>query len=325
MTASRILLQTTIEPVLDDWSIARFSMLREHLEGLRGEDGESLYAVTARDRGAPPGTTDPVLGTIDESEFDELWLFAVDVGDGLNEEECAAIGRFRERGGGLMVARDHMDLGCSVCSLGGVGKAHHFHSHNPNPDPARQCIDDPFTTTISWPNYHSGANGDFQEITPVGELHPLLADPEAPGKALRYLPSHPHEGDVSAPPDDPTARVIATGRSKVTGKDFAIAVAFEPQSGTNGPAVAQSTFHHFADYNWDPAKGSPSFVTEPPGDGLAQSAEARRSTRQYVTNLARWLAANESEKEHLDQMLDEALASTFPASDPVAVIEPSAG
>jgi len=324
MAATRILLQTTIEPVLDDWNIARFSMLREHLEGLRGDDGQPLYAVTARNRGAPPGSTDPVLGKLDESDFDELWLFAVDTGDGLNAEECAAIGRFRERGGGLLVARDHMDLGCSVCSLGGVGKAHHFHNHNPNPDPARQMIDDPFTTTISWPNYHSGANGDYQEITPVGEVHQLLADPDAPGKALRYLPAHPHEGDVSAPPDDPTARVIATGRSKVTGRDFAIAVAFEPQAGGNGPAVAQSTFHHFADYNLDLAKGAPSFVTEPPGDGLARNAEARHSAWQYMTNLARWLAQGETKKAHLNHLLDEALESSFPASDPVAIIEPSA-
>ena len=43
-----------------------------------------------------------------------------------------------------------------------------------------------------------------------------------------------------------------------------------------------------------------------------------------MTNLARWLAQGESRAEHLDQMLDDALASTFPASDPVAVIEPSA-
>ena len=319
MTATRILLQSTIEPALDDWSIARFSMLREHLEGLRGDDGAPLYAVTARDRGTPPGTTDPVLGKIDESHFDELWLFAVDVGNGLNEEECAAIGRFRARGGGLLVTRDHMDLGSSVCTLGGVGKAHHFHNRNPNPDPARQCIDAPFTTAISWPNYHSGANGDYEEITPVGEIHPVLFDPESPGKALHYLPSHPHEGDVSAPPDDPTARVIATGRSKVTGKDFAIVVAFEPQAGANGPALAESTFHHFADYNWDPANGAPSFVTEPPGDGLARIPEARRSTRQYVANLARWLGTSETGKAHLDHLLDEALDESFPASDPIAI------
>jgi hypothetical protein len=35
--------------------------------------------------------------------------------------------------------------------------------------------------------------------------------------------------------------------------------------------------------------GSPSFVGEPPGDGLARAAEARRSIRQYVRNAALWL------------------------------------
>jgi hypothetical protein len=89
--------------------------------------------------------------------------------------------------------------------------------------------------------------------------------------------------------------------------------------GGNGPALAQSTFHHFADYNWDPANGAPSFVTEPPGDGLARNPEARRSTRQYVTNLARWLGTSETGKAHLDHLLDEALNESFPASDPIAV------
>ncbi len=56
-TPLRILLQTTIEPASDDWSIARFSVLRGLLEGLRGDDGAALYEVTARDRAAPPGPT----------------------------------------------------------------------------------------------------------------------------------------------------------------------------------------------------------------------------------------------------------------------------
>jgi hypothetical protein len=188
-----------------------------------------------------------------------------------------------------MVTRDHMDLGSSLCTLGGVGRAHHFHSHNPDPDPTRCINDDTFTPEIQWPNYHSGANGDFQEITAVGAVHPLLADAEAADGVLHYLPSHPHEGDVAAPPDDPTARIIATGVSKVTGRSFAIAVAFEAEPGVAGPGLAQSTFHHFADYNWNPAMGCPSFVSERPGSGLAEHPEARRSTERFVANLAQWL------------------------------------
>ena len=283
----KILLQTTIPTALDDWHVGRFSLLRDHLAALTDEEGEPLANVTARDR-APAGEADPVLSAIDRSDYDQLWLFAVDTGDGLDGADCEAISRFRRRGGGLLVTRDHMDLGSSVCSLGGVGKAHHFHSQNPESDPERHFPDDKDTPMISWPNYHSGANGDYQEIALAGAAHELLADPET-GGVLRYLPSHPHEGAVSAPPDDPDARVIATGRSTVTGRRFNLAVAFEA-SASGGRAVAQSTFHHFADYNWDPSKGSPSFVSEPPGDGLARFPEARRSTGRYVHNLALWLS-----------------------------------
>jgi len=285
----RILLQTTIPAIADDWHIGRFSMLRDHLAGLVDEDGAPLFLVTARDR-ATPGTPDPVLSTIDRSDFDELWLFAVDVGDGLDEGDCAAISRFRQRGGGLLVTRDHMDLGSSVCTLDGVGAAHFFHSRNVDPDESRHIIDDLETAEISWPNYHSGANGDFQEIAIVGTPHPLLPDPAARDGLIHYLPAHPHEGAIGAPPEDPTARVIATGTSKVSGRRFNLAVAFESSAG-HGPAVAQSTFHHFADYNWDPAAGCPSFVTETPGTGLAHSPEAQRAIRRYVRNLALWLAS----------------------------------
>jgi hypothetical protein len=82
--------------------------------------------------------------------------------------------------------------------------------------------------------------------------------------------------------------VIATGRSIVTGRQFNLIVAFEP-SADGGPAVAQSTFHHFADYNWDINAGAPSFVTDPLGNRLAAFPPAMQATQQYVTNLALWL------------------------------------
>ena len=273
----RILLQTTIAFTEDDWHIARFSRLRDILAAMDGVE------VTARDRETPAGQNDPVLGSLDRSGFDEMWLFAVDLGDGLNADECAAIGRFRKRGGGLMVTRDHQDLGSSVCTLGGVGDAHYFHSRHLDPDASRNTRDDQATTNIDWPNYHSGANGDFQAITPKGEAHPVLA-------GVTRLPSHPHEGAVGAPPQHPSARVIATGLSQTTGRPFNIAVAFAP-SEEGGPAIAQSTFHHFADYNQDPALGCPSFVSEAPGDGFRRDPSALAETHRYYENLARWLAS----------------------------------
>ena len=282
----KILLQTTIPTTQDDWSIARFRLLSEYLDSLDAADGSKLFSVAARDR--DKNGRDSVLSRIDEADFDALWLFAVDTGDGLSADDCAAIGRFRRRGGGILTARDHMDLGSSICRLGGVGLAHHFHSKNPEADPARRQIDDPFTTAILWPNYHSGANGDYQEIKAEGDVHPILRDPSRPDQALRLLPSHPHEGAVSAPLGDGSARVVATSRSKVTDNAFNIAVAFEADE-KNGPAVAQSTFHHFADYNWDIGAGAPSFVDEPPGTGMETMPEAMLSTKAYMRNLALWL------------------------------------
>jgi hypothetical protein len=311
---TRILLQTTIPFTENDWHIGRFSWLRDQL---RGEAG---FAVTARDRD-PFGAPDRILSTLDSSDFDQLWLFAVDLGEGLTPEDCDAISRFRQRGGGLMVARDHMDLGCSVCMLGGVGAAHYFHTKNPDPDPARHRSDDRDTPSILWPNYHSGANGDFQEISIASPVHPVLADPEAAGGAIRFLPSHPHEGAVGAPPSDPTARVIATGVSKASGTPFNIAVAFE-HSDDGGRAIAQSTFHHFADYNWDPRLGAPSLVSEPPGGSILTSPEARRSTHLYVHNLAHWLTGRLTEQERREAKLDEGLDETLPASDLPAVLRP---
>ena len=181
-----------------------------------------------------------------------------------------------------MVTRDHMDLGVSVCTLGGVGAAHYFHSKNLDPDDSRNRRDDPDTANIDWPNYHSGANGDVQAVELVGAPHPLFA-------GVTHLPAHPHEGAVGAPPDDPSARVIARGVSKATRRPFNIAVAFEA-SRDGGRALAQSTFHHYCDYNLDPRDGCPSFVSEPPGDGMIRDPSALAGTLRYFANVAGWLS-----------------------------------
>jgi hypothetical protein len=142
---------------------------------------------------------------------------------------------------------------------------------------------------IQWPNFHSGANGGVQRVEAVLPVHPIMQDDESESGAVMYLPSHPHEGAVVAPTSIPCARVIATGKSLATGNHFNIAVAFERWQ-AEGPALAESTFHHFADYNWDPRRGSPSFVSEPPAFDLPNNPRAQASVRRYVRNVALWLA-----------------------------------
>ncbi len=289
----RILLQTTIPFADDNWHIGRFSLLREHLSSLMEANGNSLYEMTARDRESDAAGNDPVLSTLDTTEFDELWLFALDTGDGLTAPDCQGITRFRQRGGGILATRDHQDLGTSLCTLGGIGGAHFFHSKHPEPDPSRHVPDDPYTTSISWPNYHSGANGDYQPIT-AQFAHELLRNPASPAGVIEFFPAHPHEGAVGVPDGEEHAHVIATGQSKVTGRPFNLVVAFESSSDTHGNklgrGIAESSFHHFADYNWNPDLGCPSFVEEPPGDGYKRNPQALADIKTYVSNAASWLA-----------------------------------
>src|SRR5690349_16441239 len=95
----QILLQTTIPGVEDDWNIGRFSLLRDYLSSIKDEQGTPGYQVTARNREEDAAGNDPLLSTLDSSNFDELWLFAVDTGDGLTQADCEGITRFHKRGG----------------------------------------------------------------------------------------------------------------------------------------------------------------------------------------------------------------------------------
>jgi hypothetical protein len=290
----RILLQSTIPFTQDDWTIERFSWLRAYLSTLTNADGDPLVDVQVRNREANATGDDTVLSQLDRRDLDELWLFAADAGNGLTTRDCEAITRFRQSGGGILAARDHQDLGSSICTIGGVGAAHFFHSSHLDPDPSRGTRDDQDTPTISWPNYHSGHNGDYQSVTVVEPVHDLMRNPSSPSGLIQFFPAHPHEGGIGVPQSATQARVIATGVSQVTGRRFNLAVAFErsrDDGGNNlGRGVAESSFHHFADYNWDIDRGCPSFVTEPSGDGIKREPSKLEHIKRYVRNLAIWLA-----------------------------------
>jgi len=290
----RILLQTTIPPTEDDWNIGRFSLLHEHLNSLVDGEGNRLCEVTARNRAQNAAGDDPILSRLDNADLDELWLFAVDAGNGLSVKDCEGITRFRQRGGGIMATRDHQDLGSSLCTIGGIGAAHFFHSRNIDPDESRRAVDDQDTPSISWPNYHSGNNGDYQHVTAVEPVHELLRKEGSASGLIEFFPAHPHEGAVGVPAGEKDARVIATGVSQTTGRPFNLAVAFErarDKHGNNlGRGVAEASFHHFVDYNWDIESGCPSFLLEAPGYGIKREPQKLEDIKTYVNNLAVWLA-----------------------------------
>ncbi|MGV0790270.1 hypothetical protein [Mycolicibacterium sp. XJ1819] len=276
---SKILLQTTITDSPDDWNVSRFSLLA-------GELRAAGHRVIARNR-AGRGD-DPVLSRLDELDVDQLWLMAVDIGDGLTDNEIDAIVAFRNIGGGVLTARDHQDLGSCLVGLGSLGDINKFHHRNP--DPNATC-DDRDTPTISWPNYHSGANGDYQPVFATEAAHELLHTTRTASGRIEWFPAHPHEGAVSA--CVPFATTLAHGRSKVSGCRFDLAVVLEGETGPDGRpmgrALAASTFHHFADYNWDIRCGAPSFVTERPGTQIETDPARLITFKDYVRNIASWL------------------------------------
>ena len=294
---AKILLQTTIPSIEDDWNINRFSLLLDHLSSLRDEQGQPMYDVTARDRKTNEDGSDNLLSTLDTADFDELWLFAVDQGDGLSVADCEGITRFRQRGGGILTTRDHQDFGSSLCTLGGVGRAHFFHSRHPDPDATRQKRDDQDTKDISWPNYHSGSNGDYQMLTVTRPAHQLLANPHNRSGVIEHFPAHPHEGAVGVPEGEQHANVIATGISQATGRPFNLIVAFEQSRDAHGNmlgrAIAESSFHHLVDYNWDTSTGCPSFLAEPPGNQIEREPAKLDDIKTYVANAAKWLVTTE--------------------------------
>jgi hypothetical protein len=284
---ARILLQTTITGTNDDWNVGRFSLLAEQLR-------RAGHEVTARNR--DEGVDDPVLGVLDRLPFDQLWLLAVDLGKGLSADDASGILRFRDRGGGVVTARDHQDLGSCLVRLGAIGQLNHFHSHNPELGARRDDEDNP---GISWPNYHSGANGDYQPVIATAPVHELLRTNETASGRIEWFPAHPHEGAVSVPEGCTLARAVGWGRSTVTGRQFTLGVALDREVSSDGRssgrALACSTFHHFADMNWNVDAGAPSFVTDPPGHEIKRDPARLEVFKDYVRNIARWLSAGTEE------------------------------
>lgn len=282
-----ILLKTTIGTVPDDWNVGRFSLLAAHLRSLQNTRGELRYEVFARDRVESAAGDDRDLARAAAGEYAQLWLIAADTGGALTETDIGNIARFRRAGGGILLTRDHQDLGACLARLGALGVTQYFHSVNPDPEPSRRRSDDRETPSISWPNFHSGANGDLQRVTPVEPVHALMKRPQ--GGVIQRLPAHPHEGAVGVPDSiGGSARVVAQGRSTTTGTVFNLCVALEEAG--QGRAVSDSSFHHFCDYNWDPSRGCPSFVNETPGFEVLTSPRALDDVHSYVGNIAAWLS-----------------------------------
>ena len=162
----KVLLQTTIPTTADDWIYRAFQSARTILARaaaprrapVRGDDARPRKSWRTRSRALHARS----------ERFDEMWLFAVDVGDGLTAAGLRGDFAFSEAG--PRPAGHAGSHGFGILDLRfGEASARRitFIAATSTPMPARRAPDDSITTSISWPNFHSGANGDYQEIRAI--------------------------------------------------------------------------------------------------------------------------------------------------------------
>ena len=93
------------------------------------------------------------------------------------------------------------------------------------------------------------------------------------------------------------ANVIATGTSQGTSRPFNLIVAFaqvrDAHGNLLGRAIAESSFHHLVDYNWDTSRRCPSFLLEPPGNQIERDPARLNDIKTYVANAAKWLVTSD--------------------------------
>ena len=102
-------------------------------------------------------------------------------------------------------------------------------------------------------------------------------------------------GERTEMPDGATiASAVAATGAEPGGAGLAVALDGEVAHDGRplGRAVACSTFHHFADMNWDGHAGAPSFVTDAPGHEMERDPERFAIYKGYVHNIADWLVAD---------------------------------
>lgn len=250
----KILLQTTTSRYDDDWHVGKFAKLALVLTG----DG---HLVVSRSREPDAQGDDPILSSLANSDFDQLWLMAVDRGNALSPSDVRAILRFRERGGGVLTARENENVGASLLNLGVLGAINHFRSYNRERSRGLERRRSP--------------GPEHRRIVAVEPVHEVLRSPNSPSGLVEVFPAHPNEGAISVPTDMPYARAIAASANGGRMANLAIAIENEPScDGRNcGRAIAISSVHHFTDPVW----------------GLIEEAGQLEAYQDYARNIARWL------------------------------------
>ena len=181
------------------------------------------FEVTKAHRRTDPNAhiSDFRFDAIDLSQYDEIWLFAVErAGTEISESELRVVAEFMDNGGGVFATGDHEDLGVAIC--GRIPRVRsmrkwYWPKPGPNGEPVAPKVDGPDRHDTLSPGNDPGVQFDDQSddtpqhITPRmyssepwnpyfhrSYPHPLLCGPRG---AIQVLPDHPHEGECYEPSD----------------------------------------------------------------------------------------------------------------------------
>ena len=209
------------------------------------------------------------------------------MGDGLSPGDAAGIVRFRERGGGVLTARDHQDLGSSLSASARSAASTTSTPTTPSRDAQRDDQDNP---DISWPNYHSGANGDYQPVFVVEPVTTCCDRPEGQ-RSHRVVPRPPARG-IGRRRRNAVRAGRRPGRSTVTGRTStwrSPSTARRPPTAAPGPRrgvlhVPPLRRHELGH------RRRRAVVRDRPAATRSSAIPLGSTTfKDYVRNIARWL------------------------------------
>lgn len=287
-TAPQALLLSTIATDANDWHIGRFSLLGAMIR-TAGEEMDPSFNLTISDYPTSDVDRKALQDDLSSGRYGQIWLIAPDMDNGPDTGFFRALEAAVKGGTDLVIARDHTDLGCCLLELkdclDDVGQTQTFQRTWTDLPKDREYAD-PACAAIVTPCVVTGQNGGVQICRQRAE-HPLLNFASMiPGHLV--IPAHPHEGVIRKVAASQT--VLLSSFSITSGREQTTAIVDEAEG--RGMVLHHSTFHHFADYNLDVAKGAPDFVLDPPSTQIADSPALLNDIKAYVRSVVHYASRN---------------------------------
>lgn len=314
-----------------DFGLSEFLTAFNQLESTTWVD----YRVTLAHRGTIINSPNPVVvdhisgfnfeTSVNLNDFDQVWLFGISSGGGIEDKEKEVIASYMNGGGGLFATGDHGSLGNAMCGDIIRVKDMRYWRDTPNSindvnevsmsgrrrnDTNRPAAGD--ATSVWFDNQSDDIPQNIATRTfGNGVPHPLLSIKASlrPSRIIDVMPDHPHEGEC-APETSFTVngvtiptQIIATsfvlggsttfngsGKAQTDPHCFPSISVWDGRRANAGRIVVDSTWHHFVNVNLNGVGSN----VDRPGLQTGLSTNDFIAVRQYYMNIATWMTRRKS-------------------------------